>query len=217
MPSDESIRRRVIALCGEPSTADEQMLADSTSPLNVLRNDLEQALSRHGRRRDKPTKAVAKTKRHKENRGVRGVVPLDEAHMKEIEAQFGKLSARDIAMFNDPKSLSMALRRELDRKRMRRSKKPTQIRATAGRVLRPNRAERIRAAIGLRVPNSGLPWLDKMIRTSLRNEWAGRVLAQLVVLEKATYSDADFVGLAERAFMYADCMLAESERCGGDG
>ena len=108
------------------------------------------------------------------------------------------------------------LERRLQRQQRRRSKKPTQRRASSGRVTLPNRTERIRGAIELRVPNSELPWLDKMIRTSLRNEWAGRALMQLVVLQKATYSDADFVGLTERAFMYADCMLAESERGGGD-
>ena len=65
------------------------------------------------------------------------------------------------------------------------------------------------AAIKLRVPDSGLDWLDEMIRKSLRDKFAGQALAGYeanpVSNERTPEESAYF------AFDWADSMLAERE------
>ena len=60
------------------------------------------------------------------------------------------------------------------------------------------------AAIQLKVPNSGTEWLDDMIRTSLRNDFAA------IAIQNRGNGALD-VGDAMIAFMSADAMIAESE------
>jgi hypothetical protein len=61
------------------------------------------------------------------------------------------------------------------------------------------------AAIKLRVPKSGLEWLDDMIRESQCNEFAGQALQGLVFQnDYGTISDQD---IANGAYSYADAML----------
>jgi hypothetical protein len=67
------------------------------------------------------------------------------------------------------------------------------------------------AAIKLRVPRSGDPDLDAMIRESRRADFAERALGQLAV--SATWEQYNDYGSAERAaFAMADAMLAEWEK-----
>ena len=60
------------------------------------------------------------------------------------------------------------------------------------------------AAIELRVPNSGLPWLDDMIRESQRDALAGQALAGMC-------ADPEFGetsrSMAQIAYAHADAML----------
>lgn len=62
------------------------------------------------------------------------------------------------------------------------------------------------AAIALRVPDSGGEWLDAMIRTSLRDEFAAKAMQELLGL---TFPHADSKVTAAKAYEYADAMLAE--------
>ena len=71
--------------------------------------------------------------------------------------------------------------------------------ATRGMTLREY------AAIKLRVPESGIDWLDDMIKKSKRDEFAGMALPALIALE----SDADAAGIAHDACLYADKVIAE--------
>jgi hypothetical protein len=62
------------------------------------------------------------------------------------------------------------------------------------------------AAIKLRVPNSGIAWLDDMIREAKRDEFAGQALAGICASgpTKAWHDAA----IAREAFNLADAMLA---------
>ncbi len=63
------------------------------------------------------------------------------------------------------------------------------------------------AAIRLKVPDSGNPELDKMIRASLRNDLAAKAMQGFAA------SDAEWqdnTSLAACAYSWADAMLAES-------
>lgn len=62
------------------------------------------------------------------------------------------------------------------------------------------------AAIKLRVPDSGLPWLDAMIDKALRYQFAGQALVAF-----AQRSDSAHPADAISAFNSADAMLAASE------
>ena len=64
------------------------------------------------------------------------------------------------------------------------------------------------AAIHLRVPDSGTPWLDEMIRKAKRDEFAAQALNRLV-----NYLDSKNASLS--VYRYADALLIESERKDG--
>jgi len=59
------------------------------------------------------------------------------------------------------------------------------------------------AAITLRVPQSGLPWLDEMIEQARRDAFAGQALAGLVS-ESGRYESK---GAAEDAYRFADAII----------
>lgn len=63
------------------------------------------------------------------------------------------------------------------------------------------------AAIHLKVPNSGTPWLDEMIRESLRDYLAAKAMQGLL-------PDSDFEYTAQEAYAMADAMLAERAKGG---
>ena len=62
------------------------------------------------------------------------------------------------------------------------------------------------AAIKLRVPNSGTDWLDEMIRTSLRDEFAAKAM-QGICAHHDTWGLPD-AGIATKTYVIADAMLA---------
>lgn len=64
---------------------------------------------------------------------------------------------------------------------------------------------RVYAAIELRVPDSGVDWLDAMIRRAERHEFAGMVLQGMLAYQ------ADWEGMEEWAYERADRMLAAGE------
>ena len=63
------------------------------------------------------------------------------------------------------------------------------------------------AAIQLRVPDSGTNWLDAMIRTSLRQEFAKAAMQALLAQPTWPQSGPDM--FARDAFTVADALLAE--------
>lgn len=77
------------------------------------------------------------------------------------------------------------------------------------------------AAIKLRVPNSGTWWLDDMIRESLRDELAARVMqtifagdaARMVANRDERYDETNWAAVvAANSFEMADAMLKERNR-----
>lgn len=79
------------------------------------------------------------------------------------------------------------------------------------------------ASIRLRVPNSGLDWLDEMIRQSLRNEFAGQAMVGLLAALSTEHAWGGLTEamseqgvprgrpewtIAKAAYDYADAMLA---------
>ena len=70
------------------------------------------------------------------------------------------------------------------------------------------------AAIKLRVPNSGTDWLDEMIRTSLRDEFAAKAMSSLVsggaprTVEKDERDLSFSQWVAKNAHEFADAMCA---------
>ena len=72
------------------------------------------------------------------------------------------------------------------------------------------------AAIKLRVPDSGLDWLDNMIREGRRMDYAGQALAGILAGGFAdTVPHDDIAGGADAAafaHQYADAMLAERNK-----
>ena len=77
----------------------------------------------------------------------------------------------------------------------------------------PGMSLRQYAAIKLRVPDSGLPWLDEMIEKSNRDWFAGMALPSVVaVIENPKHRDGLPIELvpdvvAETAYLFADAML----------
>ena len=67
------------------------------------------------------------------------------------------------------------------------------------------------AAIKLRVPNSGTDWLDEMIRASLRDEFAAKAMAALIPESFSQYDEHRPDVIADRAYWFADAMLAARE------
>ena len=74
----------------------------------------------------------------------------------------------------------------------------------------PRMTNRQRVAIKLRVPDSGTPWLDKMILEAQRNELQA-MFASLIVSGNVIGGP---VGFAERSLVMADAMLAERAKKG---
>jgi hypothetical protein len=68
------------------------------------------------------------------------------------------------------------------------------------------------AAIHLRVPDSGTPWLDDMIRSSAGDEFAKAALQGLLANPKVTLSNR---GFAINSYLLADAMLAERAKTKG--
>ena len=67
------------------------------------------------------------------------------------------------------------------------------------------------AAIKLRVPDSGTKWLDDMIRTSLRNDFAAKAIVG--ILANDSEPSPDKVGsIAQQAYILADAMLSQREK-----
>jgi hypothetical protein len=68
------------------------------------------------------------------------------------------------------------------------------------------------AAIRLKVPDSGIDWLDEMIRQSLRNDFAARAMQGLVIHKSFVdlYS-AGATAVAQQAYLVADAMLKARE------
>jgi hypothetical protein len=67
------------------------------------------------------------------------------------------------------------------------------------------------AAIHLKVPRSGDPEIDKMIRESRRMDFAGQAVANLLIMGTASW-ETDVGGAVKMAFRTADALLAEWEK-----
>jgi hypothetical protein len=70
------------------------------------------------------------------------------------------------------------------------------------------------AAIKLGVPDSGIDWLDDMIRKSVRDLFAGQALAMTAKMENPQ-GGYDSTAIAEWCYSMADAMMAERKE-GGD-
>ena len=73
------------------------------------------------------------------------------------------------------------------------------------------------AAINLRVPDSGIEWLDDMIRQARRDEFAGMALQGIAAYERGQgfpwpdTAPETLRGAAELAWQLADAMMAAKE------
>jgi hypothetical protein len=67
------------------------------------------------------------------------------------------------------------------------------------------------AAIKLRVPKSGVDWLDKMIVESQRNEFAGQALGAYLAGRNGDSRDTARPYVAKTCYEYADAMLKARE------
>lgn len=77
----------------------------------------------------------------------------------------------------------------------------------------PGMTLRAYAAIKLRVPESGIDWLDAMIQQSRLDEFAGKALAGLTsACDSKGVWQAAFPESSGEAYKIADAMLAERER-----
>ena len=69
------------------------------------------------------------------------------------------------------------------------------------------------AAIKLRVPDSGLDWLDEMIREGRRMDYAGQALAGMLAANPPSEPDSNPVkAVARAAHIVADDMVAERNK-----
>lgn len=70
------------------------------------------------------------------------------------------------------------------------------------------------AAIKLKVPESGTPWLDEMIENSLRNDFAKAAMHAMINRGSHVEAVSDNVDLwiANEAYKSADALLAESKK-----
>lgn len=66
------------------------------------------------------------------------------------------------------------------------------------------------AAVSLRVPDSGTPWLDDMIRQSLRDEFAAKAMQGLVAAGPAHLIGSN-KKLVPFSYEIADAMLKKSQ------
>ena len=69
------------------------------------------------------------------------------------------------------------------------------------------------AAIELKVPSSGLDWLDEMITESRRRDYAGQALLGICANPSVDFA---FTGAAQTASCYSDAMIDEITKGGGD-
>lgn len=68
------------------------------------------------------------------------------------------------------------------------------------------------AAIALRVPQSGTPWLDDMIRQARRMDLAQAAMA-VCLAQVDTFPDEHWrVGVAKDAYLMADAMIRKGEK-----
>ena len=65
------------------------------------------------------------------------------------------------------------------------------------------------AAIKLRVPDSGTDWLDDMIRQSLRDDFASKVVQGIY---STAIGDPNRVPITEDAYLQADAMLEARDK-----
>ena len=63
------------------------------------------------------------------------------------------------------------------------------------------------AAIKLKVPDSGVDWLDMMIYRSLRNDFAAQIMQGKLMTDIDTNSISSKKYAAEEAFKLADAMM----------
>ena len=80
----------------------------------------------------------------------------------------------------------------------------------------PGLTARQYAAIKLRVPDSGSPWLDEMIQKARRDAFAGEALAGALAYpgdaaRGSAHNNASTDGIAGHVYALADAILAESE------
>ena len=69
------------------------------------------------------------------------------------------------------------------------------------------------AAIHLRVPSSGTPWLDDMIRQRLRYDFAGQAMLTAKLLYEDFFDEECCINrLVEFSYSIAEAMLAERKR-----
>lgn len=83
------------------------------------------------------------------------------------------------------------------------------------------RSLRAHAAIELRVPRSGINWLDDMIREAKRDELAGMAMQGMYAATKRNYNNSAMnwpneAKCSEWAYSQADAMLAERSKGAGD-
>jgi hypothetical protein len=79
-------------------------------------------------------------------------------------------------------------------------------------IVTPNMTAKEYAAIHLKVPRSGDPDIDAMIRESRRAEFAGRALSKLVFPYGSLQHETDEFRLrVNQCFRFADALLAEWE------
>jgi len=78
----------------------------------------------------------------------------------------------------------------------------------------PGMSLRQYACIHLRVPTTGEPWLDDIIKQARRDWFAGKALASFIKVDTAydyTTGHCDS-GLVSRAYTVANAMIADAER-----
>lgn len=76
------------------------------------------------------------------------------------------------------------------------------------------------AAIALRVPDSGNDWLDAMIRTAQRNDYARQAMQAMITKSSGQDTTGGKAGVplvAKYAFEYADAMLSASAAHSAEG
>lgn len=67
------------------------------------------------------------------------------------------------------------------------------------------------AAIKLKVPDSGIEWLDSLIRQSLRDELAGKAMQGMLAQSCGTALRSEIMIGAKYAYSMADAMIKEKE------
>jgi hypothetical protein len=68
------------------------------------------------------------------------------------------------------------------------------------------------AAIKLKVPDSGTGWLDKMIRQSLKDDFAAKAMQSILSEDPDYHTKYKFFDLADFSYQCADAMMKEREQ-----